>query len=447
MSAPAFTVPSGDPATLSQAAAKFGTISSDHSGQLAAFNGQAKTALANWRGPVAEQYAVLAGDTARRYTAVASALSSIQRALETYAGALETAQRTVGSLNSQVAAKNSASSQNQEARSLSGQESAAASTLSQAARTCAQALQAAHTTLAGQCPDIMSAQQFVQAVKNAEARLNNPAKGDNPVGLYSGLEYMLTSYALFASARGGVRGANAGEALSESEKLLDALQTDITPTARAMIMSWHGDPYEQAMMLRAWENLTLHVEKDVTDAKAAVQVKGGSFLEGMLKGQDIEIAEQGEHVAGSASALDALFRTSKLDVVLAPVTIAFGIHDLIWPPGDTAWERTGNRIAGGVGAFGGALALATWAGALFGTTWEIPGLDIGTGAVAGGMLLVAGLWAAGDAVYDFRHPIWNGIKDAGEWTWHGIKNVGESIAHVPGDVVHGLEHLANPLDW
>lgn len=447
MSAPAFTVPVGDPATLNQAAAKFGTISSDHNGQLAAFNGQVQTALASWRGPVAEQFAVLAGDTARRYTAVVTALTSIQRALTTYAGALQTAQYTIGSLNRQVAAKNSASGRNQEARSLSGQESAAAATLSQAASTCARALQAAHTTLAAQCPDIMSAQQFAQAIKNAENRLNHPGQADNPVSLYAGLEYMLTGYALFAAAKGGVKGAEAGAELTESEGLLKALQTELTPAARALIMSQVKDPWEQAALLRAWEGMTLSVEKEVTDAKGAVQVKGGSFLEGMLKGENIEIAEQGEHVASSSEALDALFRTSKLDVILAPVAIAFGIHDLIWPPGQTGWERTGNRIAGGVGAFGGALALATWAAALFGVTWEIPVVDVGTGTVAGVMLVAAGLWAAGDAVYDFRHQIWDGIKDAGEWAWHGIENVGKSVWDIPGEAVHGLENLADPLDW
>ena len=225
MSAPSFTVPTGDPGTVRQAAVEVRNDQRRSPGSAHAFNGQAQKALANWRGPVAEQYAVLAGDAARRYTAVVTALTAISRALTTYAGALETAQSTIGSLNRQVAAKNSASSQNQEARSLSGTESAAESTLSQAARTCAQALQSAHTTLAAQCPDIMSTAQLVQAVKNAESRLNNPQHGDNPVGLYSGLEYMLTSYALFAAARGGVKGANAGTELSESEKLLDALQT------------------------------------------------------------------------------------------------------------------------------------------------------------------------------------------------------------------------------
>jgi uncharacterized protein YukE len=461
MSAQAFAVPVGDPETLKRAAGTFGTLSSDHQGQLTAFNGQVQNALANWRGPVAEQYAVVAGDAARRFSAVVTALTAVQTALGGYASALEAAQLAIGSLNRQVAAKSGASAQNQEANSLSGQESATASTLRQAARTCEQALQAAQTALAAQCPDTMTTQQFVQVVKNAESRLNNPQKGDNPVGLYSGLEYMLTAYALFASAKGGVQGAKAGTELTESEKLLDALQTKLNPMAQKMIAQLK-DPAEQARLLRGWEDVTLSVEKEVNAAKAATAIEGGSFLEGMLKAQNVEIEAEGAHAATSATsgaaALDALFRTSKIDVILAPVTIAFGIHDLIWPPGDSGWEKTGNRVAGGVGAFGGALALATWAGGLFGVTWEIPGVDIGTGVIAGAMLLAAGLWAAGDAIYDFRHQIWDGLKDAGEgtwhglkdageWTWDGLKQTGESIADMPGEVVHGLEHLADPLDW
>jgi len=367
MSATAFAVPVGDPGTLKRAAGTFATLGSDHQGQLTKFNGQVQNALANWRGPIAEQYAVVAGDAARRFSAVVKALTAVHGALNTYASALETAQGTIGSLNRQVAAKDGASAQNQEARSLSGQESTVASTLRQAARTCEQ-----------------------------------------------------------------------------------ALQTQLNPMAKKMIAQLH-DSAEQARLLRGWEQVTMDVEKSVKAGQAATAVEGGSFLEGMLKAQNVEIEAKGAHAAAStssgAAALDALFRTSKVDVILAPVTIAFGIHDLIWPAGDSTVEKTGNRVAGGVGAFGGALALATWAGGLFGVTWEIPGVDIGTGVIAGGMLLAAGLWAAGDAIYTYRHQIWDGLKDAGEWTWDGLKDAGKSIADMPGNVVHGLEHLANPLDW
>jgi len=94
MSAPAFAVPVGDPETMKRAAGTFGTLSSDHQGQLAAFNGQVQNALANWRGPVAEQYAVVAGDAARRFSAVVTALTAVQTALGGYASALEAAQLT-----------------------------------------------------------------------------------------------------------------------------------------------------------------------------------------------------------------------------------------------------------------------------------------------------------------------------------------------------------------
>lgn len=307
MSATAFAVPVGDPDTLKRAAGTFATIGSDHQGQLTKFNGQVQNALANWRGPIAEQYAVVSGDAARRFSAVVRALTAVHGALNTYASALETAQAAIGSLNRQVAAKDGVSAQNQEARSLSGQESAAASTLRQAARTCEQALQTAQTTLATQCPDTMTTAQFVQTVKNAENRLNNPEKGADPVTLYSGLEYMLTAYALFASAKGGVAGAKAGNELSESEKLLEALQTQLNPMAKKIIAQLH-DPVEQARLLRGWEQVTMDVEKSVKAGQATTAVEGGSFLEGMLKAQNIQIEAEGAHAAASTSSGAAALR-------------------------------------------------------------------------------------------------------------------------------------------
>jgi hypothetical protein len=298
----------------------------------------------------------------------------------------------------------------------------------------------------------MSAAQFLQAIKNAEARLNKG--GDDMVTVYSGMEYMLTSYALFASTKGGVQGAKAGTELSESEELIKALEGTYTPAAKQFIATEIKDPDQQAKVLRLWEQLTLNAQKEADGAKATVAIKGGTFLDGMFKAQNVEIGEQAKRVADSSKAFEALSRSSKFDVILAPVTIFFGIHDLIWPPGDGTVEKTGNRIAGGTAAFGGALALATWAGGLFGVTWEIPGVDIATGTIAGAMLLAAGLWAAGDAIYDYRHQIWDGTKwlgneiwDGTKWTGHEFKDAGEKIYHAPANIVHGIEHIANPLNW
>jgi len=77
----------------------------------------------------------------------------------------------------------------------------------------------------------------------------------------------------------------------------------------------------------------------------------------------------------------------------------------------------------------------------------------------------AGLWALGDAVYDYRHDLWQwtkdgvhwtgvGLEDAGKGVWTGtkwvgseLKNAGEGIIHAPSNIAHGIEHLANPLNW
>jgi hypothetical protein len=458
-----FTLPSGDPGAVGRAAGQFGTLSGDHKTELTAFNGQVKHALASWKGPFAEQYAVAAGDTARRFGATITALTAMQHALSTYSGALQSAQTAVGSLNRQVAGKSGADAQKQEAHSLSGQESTATTTLHRAAIACATALQTAQTTLAASCPDTMSCAQFVQAVKNAEAKVNEGGK--EGLTAYAGLDYMLAGWALFAGAKGGVKGAQAGAELAESEELVKALETKYTPAALKLIQSQIKDPDEQAGLLKLWEQVTLDAAKDAKAAKAATAIEGGSFLEGMLKAQNVEILKAGAHAANADEAASLFFRTSRLDVALAPITIYFGIHDLIWPDGETAWERDGNRAAGGAAAFGGALALATWAGALFGVTWEIPGVDIGTGAIAGVLLIAAAAWAAGDAIYTYRHDLWNWTKDAGkgiatagEWTgkevWDGTKwagnelaDAGKTIYHAPSHIVHGLEHLANPLNW
>ena len=463
MSAPAFTLPSGDPGSVSRAAGQFGTLSGDHQTELNAFNAQTKKALASWKGPIAERYAGAAGHAAQRFTAVITALTALQRALDTYSGALQTAQAAVGSLNRQVAGKSGASAQKQEASSLSGQESAAAGTLRQAAITCAKALQSAQATLATSCPDTLTAAQFVRVVKNAETKVNEG--GEEGLTAYTGLEYMLASWAVFASAKGGAKGAKAGSELAESEELVEALKTRYTPAAIKIIKSLGQDPDQQAGLLKLWEQLTLNAAKDAKEAKAATAVEGGSFLEGMLKAQNIEIAKAGAHAANADEALSVFWRSSKFDLALAPITIYFGIHDLIWPEGSTTWERDGNQAAGGAAAFGGALALATWAAGLFGVTWEIPGVDIGTGAIAGVLLLAAGLWAAGDAIYDYRHDLWQwtkdgvhwtgvGLEDAGKgiwtvtkWVGTGFADAGKAIYHAPSTIAHGLEHLANPLSW
>jgi hypothetical protein len=451
VSGPAFTVPSGDPGAVSRAATQFGTLSGDHKSELTAFQGQVTTALGKWNGPIAERYATAAGDTVRRFNATVAALNAAQGALSAYAGALQAAQGAVGSLNRQVAAANGADAQKKAASSLGGQEASATGTLHQAAVTCAQALQSAQATLATSCPDTMTSAQFVQVVKNAEAKVDKGGK--DGLTAYAGLEYMLNAYALFASSKDGRSAYQAGKTLAESKALVEALETKYTPAALKYINTY-VDPDARSGVLQLWEQLRLKADKGLENAKDIEAEEGGTFIAGAIKAQTIGIAKAGAHAADADKAINIFARTSKLDLAVTGITIFFGIHDMIWPAGDTTWERDGNRAAGAAATFGGALALAGYAGALFGTTWEIPGFDLLTGTVASVMLIAAGLWAAGDAIYDYRHGIWTGIKDTGKGIWDGtkwvgneFKDAGESIYHAPSNIAHGLEHLANPLDW
>lgn len=176
MSAP-FAIPAGDPDAVRRAAARFGAISVDHHNQLTAFNRQAAKAVASWNGPVADQYASVATELARRFTAVVTALTAIQHALTAYARALEDAQDTMCSLNRHVLTLTGDKARVKAVHAGGRQESDALTSLSHAARTCAQTLRAAMTTLAANCPDTISAEQFVQSVRITELRLSNAPKG------------------------------------------------------------------------------------------------------------------------------------------------------------------------------------------------------------------------------------------------------------------------------
>jgi len=76
----------------------------------------------------------------------------------------------------------------------------------------------------------------------------------------------------------------------------------------------------------------------------------------MLKRQNIEIEAEGAHAAASATdgaaALDALFRTSKLMWSPRRSRSRSASTNLIWPPGDSTVEKTGNagRRLGGPSA-------------------------------------------------------------------------------------------------
>lgn len=276
-----FAVPPGDPATLRSAASALGGYATEHARQLNGFRAAVKTALAGWRGTLAEQYAVAAGQACARFAGVSETLKAGQAALNRYAGALEHAQDEVNGLNAAFAslpqptppgdgtAATSDIDLPDTKASLQQQFEAADDTLRAAQHSCAQALDQARDAMALSCPDMLSASQLLSLVKGIASHLTSPAE----VHL---LEYGLSSWALYADAVSGLHGAQAAEALQESQALAAVLAEDQLPAAAARLLDRTPDAFP---LLRSWQNLTLQAEEERDAAQAAVELRGGSFTD------------------------------------------------------------------------------------------------------------------------------------------------------------------------
>ena len=99
--------------------------------------------------------------------------------------------------------------------------------------------------------------------------------------------------------------------------------------------------------------------------------------------------------------------------------IAGGISDMINPPHD-GWRGVGDRIAGGLSVVSGAggLAVALGAGAALGP------VGLGVVAVAG---VGAGLWAAGNAIYDNWDSITSFAGDVGGHVSDFVSDAGDVV--------------------
>jgi hypothetical protein len=88
---------------------------------------------------------------------------------------------------------------------------------------------------------------------------------------------------------------------------------------------------------------------------------------------------------------------------------------------------------------GGAAAVTTWAAGAFGVTWEVPGLDVVTGA----LLVGSAAWTAGVSIYDERHNI-------AVWfdrSMHDVDNWYHDVVNFPDQFWNGLRNAFDPLDW
>lgn len=430
------SVPAGDPATLRSVAGQLGGLATAHAGQRTSFHNHVTAALTGWTGPLAEQYAYAAGQTSIRFTAVCNQLKAAEAALYTYAQALDSAQQSISAINGKLGNGTPDAST---VRSLNGQADTDMSSCNQAAKRCAGSLYSAEGALSVACPDILTPQQLLAVAKKAWSKITSPS------GL-TAVNFTVSAYALYADAAHGVGGAKAAQALKESQALVELLGEDKLSPQVANLLAHLKNP---SPLTVAWEKIQANALEERDAAQAATDLKGGSFLAGLVKANQIDIAEAGAHAADQG-AIDVFLRTSKLGIVLAPVTIALGIYSIIDPGSGPTWERDGNRVAGGLSVLGGAGQLLIWSISAFSLDWEIPGLDVVT-AVA---LIGAALWCFGDIIYDERHNIaaWydEARHDVAHWyddarhdVAHYFDDARHDVAHFGDDVVHDL----NPLNW
>lgn len=113
--------------------------------------------------------------------------------------------------------------------------------------------------------------------------------------------------------------------------------------------------------------------------------------------------------------------------------IVSGISDMIDPPHD-GWRGVGDRIAGGLGVIGGAggVAVALGAGAMLGP------VGLGVVAAAG---IGAGLWAAGNAIYDNWDSITSFVGDVGGHVSDFVSDAGDVVGgaiDAVGDFLGGI---------
>ena len=385
-----FTVPAGDPGGLRSAAARFGAMATEHAAQLASFRSGVKTALASWHSGVAEQYAVAAGQTAGRFTAVCQALQEAQLATRAYAAALEDAQREIGQLNSLFAAVPSArpgghltaqqSAQAATARTgLQRQAGTAMTTLRAAERACATALGQAGAALAHSCPDTQHTTQQLLATAREAGRQAGPdvTLDDVEHALADGAENVLAVKTLHDLGAGAVGGWRAGQLLDLAEAEVGELARQAFTVTAMQLFGWIDDPVR---VLGSWQDLG--AAKTARAAAAAeVAEKGGSIGERLLRATEV---------------------TTKVDGLLTVFNIVLGAKDFFDPGEGPAWEKDATRAAGAVSVLlGGGGQLLSWGLRTLPGDWEVPGL----GEASATAVATGAVWSAFKLGYDSRHAI------------------------------------------
>lgn len=428
--------PPGDPAELRATASRLGSIAEAHYQDLTMFRAHVRTALTGWTGPVAEQYAVAAGQSCIRFTAVCTAIKAAQAALNQYAAALEEAQNQTAALDGQLTASASLAPQQRlidegSPALLHQQYDDALGGLDAASRTCATAMNNAEAELAASCPDVLTAEQLLNFVTQAGHKLTNP----QAVGVYV---LVLSGYALWDSAAHGKEGSATGVEIAKATQAVD-----ISRTAENLLSHYTGD----STLLTAWLRLTARANEEKMEAIATSGRTGSSLLEGLLHAGQITIRAQGAHAVPPASTwemfTDALARSSKLGMSAAGLSVVLGLYGVADPAHKDGWESTGDRLAGGASALGGAGALLSWAASAELVDFSVPGLDVATAVLLTG----AAAWTAGELTYDEVHDHWRGVARGLDTARHWAAHTADDVLQAPAEAADALTRAVDPFDW
>ncbi|GAA1490862.1 WXG100 family type VII secretion target [Brachybacterium sacelli] len=175
---------------------------------------------------------------------------------------------------------------------------------------------------------------------------------------------------------------------------------------------------------------------------------GLSVWEGIKQGRNLVALRQAMNTAGDAArSAQTFIRSGMVDDAAGMLgklgtagrflggaggvfSIASGISDMVNPPHD-GWRGVGDRVAGGLSVVSGAggLAVALGAGAALGP------VGLGVVAAAG---IGAGLWAAGNAIYDNWDSITSFAGDAAGAVGDFASDAGDAVgeaADAVGDAV------------
>ncbi|WP_162801555.1 WXG100 family type VII secretion target [Brachybacterium saurashtrense] len=218
-------------------------------------------------------------------------------------------------------------------------------------------------------------------------------------------------------AAGGASRGSGGDR-SFSDALGDLLSNPLTAVGSTIASSIGAGG---ALWKMATQSRNLMALRAAMDTPGAAALSAQTFLRGGMV----------EDAAGFLGKLGGVGRF--LGGAGGVLGIAGGISDMIDPPHD-GWRGVGDRIAGGLSVVGGAggLAVALGAGAALGP------VGLGVVAVAG---VGAGLWAAGNAIYDNWDSITEFAGDVGGHVSDFVSDAGDVVGgavDAVGDFVGGL---------